>query len=633
MNSNRYSKSWHSGIPRGSVKKLETSYEVRIKPPDGKEIRKIFSFKKDMSMDEAYQKAEAFRKQKSDQFGITRNQIRHINKDLIEVKLSNDMTMKTNTRYKDKVLKYPLVVKTKKGTNSTKYYVLCQDKKNQFPFTNLICDFEQVEYINGDTLDLTFNNLRNRKGKGIKENYSPDISLSSEDISTDVEEPRKKGKIKIIEDSSEDENSDQTNYKECIECKHYKPLSDFRRRGRDTGKKCIACMYLNTDKANERRNEYFRKFKDLIEERDWQCLGTVDEYKTAYSKIKVKCQDGHEYEATLNNIKADRWCPECKTNMNELIAVKAAEHLFGKPFKKVRPKWLKTDSGTLLELDGFNKELKIAIEYNGKQHYYRIKHFQRSDEEFIKRIDYDILKEKLCTERGIHLISIPFYVSTDMICWFISLEAQKLGFDIKDKVKTFDIKEIKRVYSKTDAMEKLISEKGGMLINGIYMSQASPVEIECEKGHIWETKCKYIMKGAWCIPCSKQQTDESKKKISENLKKFLETEEGKQNKQTSHQKRSETMRKRREQIKDNMTNKECVKCQQVLPLTEFNKKNNMAGGYQSWCKECIKEYKRQYREKKRGVAEEFKCDQCTRTYKLKDSLTRHIREKHKNKNS
>ena len=46
------------------------------------------------------------------------------------------------------------------------------------------------------------------------------------------------------------------------------------------------------------------------------------------------------------------------------------EEYYNKHFFSVRPNWLKNyETGYNLELDCYNDELKVALEYNGEQHY------------------------------------------------------------------------------------------------------------------------------------------------------------------------------------------------------------------------------------------------------------------------
>lgn len=89
------------------------------------------------------------------------------------------------------------------------------------------------------------------------------------------------------------------------------------------------------------------------------------------------------------------------------------EKLFNVPFKKVRPYWLRNEvSGgdNNLELDCFNEDLRLAVEYNGRQHYEFIKFFHKNKEAFLNQKYRDDMKRRLCKERGICLIEVPYTI-------------------------------------------------------------------------------------------------------------------------------------------------------------------------------------------------------------------------------
>ena len=59
-----------------------------------------------------------------------------------------------------------------------------------------------------------------------------------------------------------------------------------------------------------------------------------------------------------------------KRSKGEAECMSVLHRLFGKPFDTVRPDFLKsTETGRNLELDCYNDELKLSVEYNGIQHY------------------------------------------------------------------------------------------------------------------------------------------------------------------------------------------------------------------------------------------------------------------------
>ena len=61
-----------------------------------------------------------------------------------------------------------------------------------------------------------------------------------------------------------------------------------------------------------------------------------------------------------------------------------------------------------LELDMFNEELKIAVEFNGEQHYKFIPYFHRTEDNFNKQLLRDTEKKENCRQLGITLIIVSY---------------------------------------------------------------------------------------------------------------------------------------------------------------------------------------------------------------------------------
>jgi very-short-patch-repair endonuclease len=103
-----------------------------------------------------------------------------------------------------------------------------------------------------------------------------------------------------------------------------------------------------------------------------------------------------------------------KQSIGEKICQKIIEEIYpNNKFQKIRPNWLKnTDTNKNMELDIYCNELKIAIEYNGKQHYEYIEYFHRNENNFNKQCERDKLKNELCIKNGIKLITIPYTLNS-----------------------------------------------------------------------------------------------------------------------------------------------------------------------------------------------------------------------------
>jgi hypothetical protein len=110
---------------------------------------------------------------------------------------------------------------------------------------------------------------------------------------------------------------------------------------------------------------------------------------------------------------------EC-ISRGERICRETMEMIYGVHFISVRPDWLiNPETGCKLELDCYNEELRIAVEYNGEQHYKWPNFTNQTREEFINQVRRDLLKIDLCQIHNVYLISVPYNIVHDDIFTFI----------------------------------------------------------------------------------------------------------------------------------------------------------------------------------------------------------------------
>ena len=129
-------------------------------------------------------------------------------------------------------------------------------------------------------------------------------------------------------------------------------------------------------------------------------------YKKDKTKVIIICKTHGEFEKTPSkHIHAKQGCQNCYIFQSEECCRNVLEKLLKDyKFPKSRPKFLNG-----LELDGYCKKLKIAFEYQGRQHYYYIPHFHRNGvKDLIKQHLNDRIKKQVCDRNGIKLISIPY---------------------------------------------------------------------------------------------------------------------------------------------------------------------------------------------------------------------------------
>ena len=112
-----------------------------------------------------------------------------------------------------------------------------------------------------------------------------------------------------------------------------------------------------------------------------------------------------------------------KTFKCEELCRNTLEEIYKVPFPKVRPDWLKNpETGRNLELDCYNEDLGLALEYNGSQHYSENSVWNADYNQFTKQKERDELKMKLCKDNNIKLIVVPYTISPDNIPEFIKNE-------------------------------------------------------------------------------------------------------------------------------------------------------------------------------------------------------------------
>lgn len=159
---------------------------------------------------------------------------------------------------------------------------------------------------------------------------------------------------------------------------------------------CYECEYTTRPKT---LNDYqtiaiFNKFKYI--------LNKIPQ-NTSYSIEGWKCNKGHVWKTSYKSIKQYGSCLYCSNWKSEHIARDIIEEIMGLKFNKVRPMFLKG-----LELDGYCKPLKLAFEYQGRQHYEYIPFFHRKEGDFKNQQKRDRMKSSICNQMGIVLLLIPY---------------------------------------------------------------------------------------------------------------------------------------------------------------------------------------------------------------------------------
>lgn len=122
-----------------------------------------------------------------------------------------------------------------------------------------------------------------------------------------------------------------------------------------------------------------------------------------------------------------------RESKGEIECRRVLEKIFNRPFNKSRPDFLRnsvTGGQFNLELDCFNPELRLAVEYNGRQHYDYIPYFHKNKEAFHNQKYRDFMKQTLCRDNRIVLIEVPYSVEINNIERFLIKELRNKGFRV-----------------------------------------------------------------------------------------------------------------------------------------------------------------------------------------------------------
>ena len=120
-----------------------------------------------------------------------------------------------------------------------------------------------------------------------------------------------------------------------------------------------------------------------------------------------------------------------KDSKGETECRRVLQEIFNMPFPKARPDILNnpvTGGNHNLELDCYNSRLKLAVEYNGRQHYEYTPFFHRNKEHFMNQKYRDELKRRMCRDNGITLIEVPYTVKNENISNYLVQKIKELGF-------------------------------------------------------------------------------------------------------------------------------------------------------------------------------------------------------------
>jgi hypothetical protein len=234
-------------------------------------------------------------------------------------------------------------------------------------------------------------------------------------------------------------------------------------------------------------------FDDYVKARGGEIVRVLDgQFKGRKSRLKVRCENGHKWDVTGDQLlQKESWCPHCRFK-NEQIVRAILEESYKTEFPKLRVDWLKSPKGKKLELDCYSERLKLAVEVQGPHHYH---------DENVRKTDR--LKLDLCAKHGVQLIQV---------------DAVKQPFppkNVHEKVKEafqqaciqqdLVLPPIERMFRKElEVLRQIAKERGLELVPTEFLGRDAQYDWWCgDPDHRpWRAEPWRIKRGAGCPSCA-----------------------------------------------------------------------------------------------------------------------------------
>lgn len=259
--------------------------------------------------------------------------------------------------------------------------------------------------------------------------------------------------------------------------------------------------------------EWIKKAHEYANNRGGKFLST--EFTNTNNHYLWKChQPSHAvWSASMGNIfNQNTWCPECGNSIyyKENKTRKILECLLDIELKKAKPTWnINPNTNHYLELDGYNKENKIAFEFQGRHHH---------EENVFKTTvlnkvqEKDKIKKENCIKNDITLIIINDQKRIRNDIQLINhileeLKEQKIKYkkdisveELLDKLKVYDL-------SSQDNLQRAKEyalRRGGQCLSESYINYKAHLEWKCdnEKHSSWFAGFGIVNGNNWCPECA-----------------------------------------------------------------------------------------------------------------------------------
>lgn len=127
-----------------------------------------------------------------------------------------------------------------------------------------------------------------------------------------------------------------------------------------------------------------------------------------------ECENGHRWMAHYNSIKYKTWCPHCSAGKSQETLRCILEDALQSNSSIIRPEWLRNPrTKHKFEIDIYFPDFKLAVEYNGAQHYIPIDFF--GGQETLERIQKSDEEKRELIKKSSHVETFIIFTYEDVI--------------------------------------------------------------------------------------------------------------------------------------------------------------------------------------------------------------------------
>jgi len=245
------------------------------------------------------------------------------------------------------------------------------------------------------------------------------------------------------------------------------------------------------------------ELRKTAEERGGKLI-TTEYVGTENSKYEFECSLGHRFENRFRHIvDRNQWCPICsKGSKSEEVARTHFEQIFGLPFPRVKPKWLRNARNFVMEIDGYCESLQIGFEYQGAQHY-KESHYKSN---LKQRISDDEDKARICAENGVRLFILSYLMPYENFSDEIKKQAQ--GFGISRNEFDFDAKiDLNLAFIRDDRLielKNILAAKSITVLSDKWLGVSTLYDFQCQIcKHEWKSRANAYFNSRRVSGCKK----------------------------------------------------------------------------------------------------------------------------------